>query len=557
MKNNEVSKAIVIAGAALIASAFFFLYAYLAVFAPLRFNSPDEAANFFFTRLFAETGQLWSFEPLNLVVPGLVHPRSVSVSDSFMVPGGFLGLPVIYGSLAKVLGLAAVPFLTPFFGVAAAAFLGLLAARFFGRRTGAFAALLLLVQPAWWYESGRLLMPNVLFNFLLIAAAFFYWTAPFARGRAIKALAKVRHADAALAGVCLGLALAVRPAEAYWIILSVAVLVAFHFRRLSWGKLAVAGGFALLTLAPFLLLNRAVYGGFLATGYGSGLTDVPVASLPQGRGAKLLGGLRPYLFPLGFAPRAALANFWTYGVKFFWWWSLLAGTGLAAAAYAAIGRWRRRRPVDRTALSLAAAGAAAALWLMLFYGSWSIQDNPDPTAVTIGSSYLRYWLPVFALSVLPAAWLLGRLAERRPSAPRLAGVFILFCGLAVLSGAAVFGAPQEGLLTLRQNLEIYDQEARGIIARTEPDALIVVDRADKLVFPDRAVIYPLRSDRTFEALGQLAGHTPLYYFGITFPQADLDHLRQVKLPPLGLTIQPVWTLGQETLYSFQPIAKKP
>ncbi len=348
MKNNEVSKAIVIAGAALIASAFFFLYAYLAVFAPLRFNSPDEAANFFFTRLFAETGQLWSFEPLNLVVPGLVHPRSVSVSDSFMVPGGFLGLPVIYGSLAKVLGLAAVPFLTPFFGVAAAAFLGLLAARFFGRRTGAFAALLLLVQPAWWYESGRLLMPNVLFNFLLIAAAFFYWTAPFARGRAIKALAKVRHADAALAGVCLGLALAVRPAEAYWIILSVAVLVAFHFRRLSWGKLAVAGGFALLTLAPFLLLNRAVYGGFLATGYGSGLTDVPVASLPQGRGAKLLGGLRPYLFPLGFAPRAALANFWTYGVKFFWWWSLLAGTGLAAAAYAAIGRWRRRRRRGRS-----------------------------------------------------------------------------------------------------------------------------------------------------------------------------------------------------------------
>ena len=36
-------------------------------------------------------------------------------------------------------------------------------------------------------------------------------------------------------------------------------------------------------------------------------------------------------------------------------------------------------------------------WLLVVYGSWWFSDNPDPTAITLGSSYVRYFLPLYIL----------------------------------------------------------------------------------------------------------------------------------------------------------------
>lgn len=546
----------------LAAAAFFVVYSFLSLAAPLRFNSPDENSNYFFIGTFVADGRLWSFEPLNLVAPGLIHPRSVRVVDSFLVPGGFLGLPVLYGAAAKVFGMGVVPFLTPLLAALSALALSSIVRKYFGERAGLFAGLLLLIDPVWWYEASRPLMPNILFTALVIFSAWFLLAEPLLnarQGRPRRRWDVFWRADSALAGALCGLALAVRLSEVYWLALAAAVLVIASVRKLPWYKPALFAFFVTLTFLPFLFLNQSLYGSLSGTGYGPGFGGVSVDDMPAGRGARLLGPLLPYLFPLGFAPRTALTNFWTYGLSFFWWWSLIVGAALVAAAVKAVRLRRQGAKLARPAVIGACLGGLVCLWLILFYGSWTIRDNPDPRAVTIGTSYFRYWLPIFVLSVVPVAWALAALVEKLSAGRRWLAGFVLFAGLAVISAWAVFGAKEEGLLALRANLIRYDQEVSRAVARTERNALIVVDRADKLFFPERAVIYPFRSDATMSALTELSDHVPLYYYGISLPESDLRYLREEKLPPLGLTIDPLESFREESLYALHiaPIKARP
>lgn len=531
-------------------------YAFLPLSAPNRYASPDESSNRFFASLFATEGKLWHFDSLNLYADGRVRPRSTRYVADFVVPGGFLGLPVLYGGVAKAFGVAVLPYLTPL--AAALGILGwtLLLRKLFGGKVAAFGAILLALHPVWWYVASRTMQPNVPFASLAVWSAWLLVASPIRAalgGR--ERLLLLKNADAPIAGVLFGLALAVRPSEAYWIApAALAVIIALR-GKVPWARLAVFAAFALLALAPFLFLNKTVYGGWFSTGYGDYPTGIPTAGAPQGGGARLLGPLRPILFPLGFAPRVAFANAWTYGIGFFAWWSVLvvAALGWIALAGKRLGGPRKLPPAVVAFASFAALGG---LWLVLFYGSWRVQDNPDPTAVTIGSSYLRYWLPLFMLSVVPVAWAAKDIVERHlPTAkikPFLAIAFVVYAGLAAWS---VYAAPQEGLLPLRVTLIAQDAVAKAVVAKTEDKAVIVVDRADKFLWPERRVMQPLRDEGTYAALGKVAESTPAYYFGITLPEGDLRWLNETKLPPLGLGIEPVATFGEETLYRFTVIKK--
>ncbi len=524
----------VVIGAVLACVALFFAYAFIPLAAPPRFSSPDEASNSFFVREFATTGKLWHFDPLNLIAPGIVHPRSVRVVDDLLVPGGFLGLIVLYGGLAAIFGLAAVPYFTAFFAVAGGVVWGALVAHFFGKRAGTLAGALLLIEPAWWYESSRPLFPNVLFMTLLFAAAWCFFATP------------LRRSSGAVAGALFGLALATRTSEIYWLALGIAALAARNYKRIPWLRTIAFFAAAALAFAPFLFLNKTLYGSYVATGYGA--VGAPVVGTLHGRGEALLGPLAPILFPLGFAPRTAIENAWTYGVAFFGWWSLIVGAAVAWLA-------ARRRPLPAALKNFFIVASVASAYLVFFYGSWTIHDNPDPHAVTIGSSYLRYWLPIFAASTVPIAIALDAIAARlAPRRQTVILVLVLFA-VAAASGVTVFGAKDEGLLAMRDALIRDDAAAKEIVARTPPDAVVIVDRADKYVFPERSVIVPLRSDATYAALGALVARIPVYYFGLALPPADLAYLRQTTLAPQGLAISPVEATVEGTLYRIDRLAK--
>lgn len=536
-------------------TALFFAYAFLPFAAPPRFASPDESSNHFFASLFANEGKLWHFDSLNLYADGRIRPRSTRFVGEFVVPGGFLGLPVLYGGVAKAFGTGVLPFLTPVVAAFGVLGWGLLLRKFFGGKVALFGAALLAFHPAWWYGAARTFQPNVLFASLATWSAWMLVASPIRGALGERGgLPLLRNADAPIAGILFGLALAVRPSEAYWIApAALAALIALR-GKVPWARLAVFFAFTVLALAPFLFLNKTVYGGWLSTGYGDDPTGIPTASQPQGGGARLLGPLRPVLFPLGFAPRVAFANAVTYGLGIFAWWSVLTAAALVWFAGVALRMRRERKNFHPTTVAAVWFAAIGALWLVLFYGSWTVQDNPDPSAVTIGSSYLRYWLPLFLSSSALVAWAAKDASERllKPSAAKPV-IVISLVAYFVIAACVVFRSPQEGLLALRRTLIAEDVAAKGVVARTEDKAVVVVDRADKFLWPERRVMLPLRDEGTYATLGKIKESTPLYYFGITFPESDLRWLNETKLPPLGLGIEYVETFGEETLYRFTVI----
>lgn len=518
----------------------FFAYSFLPLAAPARPNSPDEMSNGHFAREFAASGQLWTFELLNLPLGGIVHPRSIRAIDGLLVPGGFLGLPVIYGLLAKAAGVGAIPFFTPFFAVAAVFAWGALIKKYFGPRAGAFAAVLLALNPVWWYWSSRTLMPNVLGLALVIIAAWLFFVAPISKileRRAYQGLGLLSRADAALAGVALALAIAVRPSEAYWIDLSIVALLIMARKSLPLGRVIVCAVFALLAIVPFAFLNHAVYGSALGTGYGAAGQGAAADILPHGFGDRLLGPIRPYLFPLGFAPRDAVKHFFTYGLSFFWWW-----TAVVVIAGAALWRWRSPNGHGKHKVSFTVVVVGVSTWLIFFYGSWTLNEISDGS-VAIGSSYLRYWLPIFIFSTIPVAAALARLTEQRRAL-----TIAVFALLLIVSGYTVFRSPLEGLIRIRVSLIEADAKIEAIMAATEPNAIIIADTADKYIFPERAVIYPLRAESTYAALSEAVAQRPLYYFGITLPAGDMAALTATRLSPQGLEMTVVEVIGQETLY---------
>lgn len=550
-------KILAVFGAAAILTVAAAVYSFIPLSVPDIDNSPDEMSNRYFAGLYAETGELWSYEPLNGIADDVIHPRSVSVVEGLLVPGGFIGLPVIYGLLARLFGGSSVVFFTPLFAVIGILAWGGLTSRFFGRRFGVFSAALLMIQPAWWYSASRTLQPNVLFASLLICAAYVYFAAPFftlsrrfgGKGEPSR-LGRLKLVDAAVSGILLAFALAVRMSEAYWIVLVLAVLAAYFRKRVSWHRVVVFAAAVMFAMSPFMVWNAALYGGIFSTGYGSGVLEVIEGAATGGLGARMLGDLQPYIFPLGFAPRLAMSNFFEYGISFFWWWTALVAAGLFLLAC----EWKKRGAggITCAAFGWLFTAVIMACWLILFYGSWVVRDNPDPSAVTIGSSYIRYWLPLAVFSTLPVAFLMGRLADRfRRSGAIIAG-FALVVVVAV-SGSVVFGAAEEGLLAIRGNLERFSMERSAVLSHTEDSAVIVVDRADKVIFPHRRVVYPLRSEQTYAALDTLKRFVPLYYFGITLPDKDVRWLNEYRLPPLGLSIETVESYADQTLYRLAPL----
>ena len=157
---------------ALTLGCFMVLYSYLSwesVHMPLlRFSAPDEQANYFFTKLFVQQSVLVYPEPLLEVSQDFVNTRSMTASLGEVKPVGFLGFALIYGTLAKIFSVGAIPFFTPVLSVLAALFFYSAIKRIFNKKIALVSSVLLLVHPAYWYYSSRALMPNVLFLDLLI-----------------------------------------------------------------------------------------------------------------------------------------------------------------------------------------------------------------------------------------------------------------------------------------------------------------------------------------------------------------------------------------------------
>jgi len=493
--------------------------------------SPDETANRYFIEQFADTFSLKGEQHALMQEFDRLHPRSTLIVDGQVVPGSFLGLPFLYGVMAFIFGSWILWILTPALTLLAAHAWRRMTAMFFGESVGNIAFVLFLLHPAVWYYSSRGLMHNMLFFDVLVMSIWFWLSRPLGQKNATPSIW-----NELLSGLCLGLALFVRTSEVIWIVVILFAAAIIWWRSISWRRTrAFLFGLA-VGIFCLLFWNTVVYGGPFVTGY---TINTPIPAVTELSLSDSVDALN--VLPFGIHPKSMWVHFSSYGVSMFWWLSLLALPGVFLFIF--------QKSYKRTLRSMMVLGSVIALWLVTMYGSWEIHDNPDPTQITMANSYVRYWLPMYVcttpLIALTIHWLRSRGQSHFSQGLIVATLLIAVVGFNL---NAVFLQGQDGLFRVKDDLEYSATIQASVLRYTEPDSVIIVDHADKIFFPHRLVWYLLRDEETYEAMPKLVEQTGLYYYGITFPQDDMDYLNGFKLKQAGLKIELVETYRLESLY---------
>lgn len=476
------------------------------------FNSPDETANFFFSEQWAEGQGLRAPEPLNEHAGRTIHPRSMAVAqDGSLVPASFVGLPVLIGSFAVILGEWTLPFVTAL--LTALALLAIYACwrEYFDERQAMIATALAAIHPALWYFASRPFYHNVLFVDLIIFA---WW--------AYERMRKQSHSLEWLvcAVVCLMAALYVRTSEVVWV-LPVAVLLVYRERRLFTRRHAIAG-------AVTVVIVGGVYA--VISAYGGGEAGYRLVDGADGQSwvSQWYHQLKAVALPFGLHPVAVLKNFFTYGVLLFWPVTVLTVIGLTT-----VRRTHRPYIIVAGLITIILAG---------YYGNATIVDSVGMDSATIGNSFVRYWLPIY-LIWLPftarGVRLLSLLTARLLSERIVVSVVVLV--LSAWSFSIVYFDRVEGLTHVADRLAAYYQVRDQVERVTGENALIVSDQADKFFFPLRRVITP--GDRPFHtypetmrSLSVVADAVPTYAYIEGSPSEELRQAFQAAHLAFGKPI---------------------
>ncbi len=520
----------------------------------IKWGSPDETANYNFTKLYAQAGRLQFFEKYNILAEEIIHPRSFRSDFGWLKPVSFLGMILIYGKIASLAGYEIIPYLTPIFAALGIIFYYLFVKEIFGKRNALFSAALLAAFPPFIYYSARSMFHNVLFTVLMIMSLYF-------AVRSVKERSQEPKVDwpglvyAALAGALFGLATITRSSELIWLLPLWLVIWLFNLKKIGFYKLIIFIAFALFSLLPALYHNKILYQSYWQGGYNE--MNRTIANL-AGAGTKIvktadvknnLTQIKNNVFYFGLQPLKSHKMFYYYFIKMFYWifWPALLGFLLYLKN---IKNWRRRHYAYFTAY------AAISAILIYYYGSWEFHDNPDPRSHTIGNSYTRYWLPVY-LGALPLVSVFFL---------KLSGIFknkiitnslrILLALVIFLIGAKfVLSGSDEGLIITARKALAARHEYEKVLGLTETSAVIITRYHDKLFFPERKVIVGLFDDNNMvNQYAVLAGYLPVYYYNFTFPEKDVKYLNNTRLVPFNLQIEPVEQVTKDfTLYRLKNV----
>lgn len=547
----------------LCAVALFFAYAVFPLSIQGIWNAPDEtAAAWTVGKLPLLTGEYNQPAAYAEELGGLVHPRSMLVHNQQLVPAMWLGLPWLLNAFGRLTGnhVETLELIVVLISVLAVFSWKQIVTKLFENPTvGWIAAFVLAVHPGWWYFTARGFHPNVLFVSLLIFGVLAWYVG--ASHRPPKRAVLWRDLMLFLGGLSFGMAIFVRTNEAIWIV-PLLLLVAWYQRRKPFKDhlLAVLG--VAIPLLLMLNLQAMVYGDTFLTGYTIGGDPVPVEVTEHVERVGFSSPLLAQLFPFGIHEMNVLQNVTSFHVVFFALWTAFTVFGLFMLGL----EWRTLRADKRQLYKrLLWLTAIVSAYLFVVYGSWNISDNPDPSAVTIGTSYIRYWLPIsLAMTALVGYAIVRGVSYRYSETMRqvVIGIWLVAFGYAGFA-QAVYGR-DEGLAFVHQNLLTFQAQQERVLEVTsfKDTEVIIVDRADKIFFPHRQVVYPLRSQTTYEALPAMIdaarGEGGVYYFGVKLPEEDLDHLREVELEPRGVDIVHVSDIEGDVpmaVYMFGPLGQ--
>lgn len=488
-----------------------------------RFDWPDEVANYFWSVNYATTGQLVVAEPLNQIAQNQIYPRSFNVrADGALVPGSFLGLILIFGTLAKIFSTKAIIYFTPILSILAVVAFYHIIKHFFDRRVGLLVAVLMFFHPAWWYYSVTTMLPNVAFVSFLIFSIFFLLKD--------KQIRSYYLFPAAFFG---GLAISIRPSEIIWVAVIYLILLFYLKQNLNLKKIIIFGVLFVVVILPSLSQQQGIYGNYLTSGYNQLAEDTQAACTSCSL-------VKSIIAPFGFHPSLVAKNFWLHFVASMWWLSLLALLGFVAYISSPKVQSSKSFGFMLTSMFVFA-------WLATYYGSWLFSDQLTVHLNTLGLSYVRYWLPLYLLSLpfiaMGLLWLSGFLKDRWRNIALVLMLIILFNA----SMNLVLSKKPDSILPVKNRISTYKQNASTVNMLTEENSVIITVRKDKLFFPDRKVIH------TFEALTLnkdlqnilpgLIKAVPVYYYALG-PEPTLEFKN-------GITLEMVQSVGQEILYQVK------
>ena len=534
----------------------------------IKFNSPDETAAYFFTKHYAETGQLTVDEPLLAENGGHIHPRSITAIGNKLAPVTFLGLPVIYGTIGQLIGVGAIPYMTPVFAVIALIFFYILIRRLFDLRIALVSATLLGTHPAFWYNASRSMMPNVPFtSFLIIGLALLVISQTKIKKDDTSKKPRVvfYYIAALMAGLAVGASLTIRFSEIVWVSGLLGLWGLVSVRRIWWLRLVPFLAGLVIPILLFFAANKAIYGNILAGGYGlsasAGFTSQFITTgnlVSSGAWSNItqlvktipatLGSYVGLLLPFGYHPKEFIQNYSDYILKMFWWYIIpvMAGAFFALHnSFRSIAKKELPIPLAYTAIA-----ATIGIWLVMFYGSWVFYDNISQE-VTLGNSYIRYWLPLYTLAMPLAAYALVKLAGTGRLLGKISAIAII--AIMVIYGVqTTLWTNKESLFAIAKNIDTYHEISEKIVALTPSDAVIVSARSDKIVFPQRkvAVEYDFRE---LDLITPIAKTGAVYYYGL-WSQKDGEYISKKYFEPHGLRMvymQPIY--ANEYLYHVIPL----
>lgn len=522
----------------------------------VKWLSPDETANYNFAKLYAQQGELTIFEKYNILADDILRPRSFRSDDGYLKPVSFLGLILIYGKIAQLATYKIIPFLTPLAAALGIIFYYLLIKEIFGKRNALLSAFILAVFPPFIYYSARSMFHNTLFVVFLVISLYFVCLSVKKSGAARLAINNILpNILAGLGGAFLGLAVIVRSSELIWLAPVWLAIWLFNIKKFGFIKLMIFTACLLFAALPALYWNKILYQSYWRGGYEE--MNQSVLNI-AGAGAVILksGAANPVIlknsltqiknnfFHFGWQPLKSLEIFYFYFIDMFYWvfWPALFGLFILFS--------KVKKRGGRHYGYIAALFISAAI-LVFYYGSWDFYDNPDPESRTIGNSYVRYWLPLYLGAIPLAVIFFLKLSNifKKKILIYIARALIIFLVFFISFKFVLWGS-DEGLVKSARQQIAARAEYNKILSLTEAESVVITQYHDKLLFPERKVIFGLFDDlNMIKQYAVLASYLPLYYYNFTLPERDFNYLNNKRLVEFGLKISEVEKVGEGfTLY---------
>lgn len=522
--------------------------------APLNFSSPDETANYYFIRQLSEHNRLQVHDAFQGMADGLVRPRSIAYINGNFVPGSFLGMIVLYGLLAKIAPIAAIQFFTPVFSVLGVIFFYLLLCRIFQKNIAFISALLLYCLPPFWYYASRGLFHNVLFVVFLIIALYVLVIAFDNKSRKTVTIALFF-----CAGLLFGTAILVRTSEITWVLM---VLLVIFLAKRRQCRIIIFPSFVIglaLPIVFLLIMNAHLYGSPLTFSYPlfqSESINGPESTTEM----TVLTKFFSIILPFGIQWHDIGHSFYSYIISLIPWLTIPLIIGLLNSLRSRVvvmgkkfisGIPQLGKEINRKESVYLLIYFLISLWLVIYYGSFKFSEQYNHSVVLLGSSYVRYFLPIYIFG-LPFAvngiYLISSWAKSKKFSEFISIILLCFFVFASISMTVIDS--QQGLATLRHDVQNNSSINSIISNKIANNAIIIAGYADKIFFPTHQVIVslPMNLIEARNDIKVLENTNPVYFYKNNLDQSS--NISEALLKQPGYILEPITGIdsGAATLY---------